>query len=376
MKFISTALLAAFDTLRRLTRKPDFMLPRSLLSVALAAAFCGVCVGAEDQGPQASPIENLPPHIRQITFFGERADWSHDGKKILFLSKTFGDAKEIDVESGAIRNLTAHYPHHGYTRALYLANGDILLSGPQQFDINDPLRARVECFLSVLDKNLTRPAVSLGTKCSEGPAVSRRRMHIAWTHVAAEYPNEMPKDSSRIQEADIVYEGIRPVLKNQHLVVESRNLPFHCTLETQNFRPPEEKELTFSAYGYQGTEVCGIDLATKHVTNYSNAPGQYDEPEGIYPDGRFTLVECDRQNHLGSGHMDIWMLALDGTSHVERLTYFSDHPGYKASNPVVSDDGRLIAFQLAKSNEAAGVGHGIFIYDIANAEKEQLSHSK
>jgi hypothetical protein len=42
----------------------------------------------------------------------------------------------------------------------------------------------------------------------------------------------------------------------------------------------------------------------------------------------------------------------------------------------VSDDGRLIAFQLAKSNEAAGVGHGIFIYDIANAEKEKLSHSK
>jgi hypothetical protein len=352
------------------------MLPQYLLSVGLAAAFCGLCVGAEDQGQQASPIENLPPHIRQITFFGERADWSHDGKKILFLSKTFGDAMEIDVESGAIRNLTAHYPHHGYTRALYLANGDILLSGPQQFDINDPRKARVECFLSVLDKNLTRPAVSLGTKCSEGPAVSRRHMHIAWTHVAAEYPDEMPKDSSRIQEADIVDEGNRPVLKNQHLVVDSRNLPFHCTLETQNFRPPEEKELTFSAYGYQGTEVCGIDLATNHVTNYSNAPGQYDEPEGIYPDGRFTLVECDRQNHLGSGHIDIWKLALDGTGHLERLTYFSDHPGYKASNPVVSDDGRLIAFQLAKSNEAAGVGHGILIYDIANAEKEQLSHSK
>src|SRR6185369_14776194 len=29
--------------------------------------------------------------------------------------------------------------------------------------------------------------------------------------------------------------------------------------------------------------------------------------------------------------------------------YFSDYAGYKASNPVVSDDGRLIAFQMAKS---------------------------
>ena len=29
--------------------------------------------------------------------------------------------------------------------------------------------------------------------------------------------------------------------------------------------------------------------------NYSNAPRQYDEPEGIFPDGEHTLVECDRQ---------------------------------------------------------------------------------
>lgn len=33
-------------------------------------------------------------------------------------------------------------------------------------------------------------------------------------------------------------------------------------------------------------------------------------------------------------------------------------------NPAVSDDGRFIAFQLAKSTEAAGVGHGIFILDL------------
>jgi hypothetical protein len=52
-----------------------------------------------------------------------------------------------------------------------------------------------------------------------------------------------------------------------------------------------------------------------------------------------------------------------------RLTYFSDYPGFKASNPVVSDDGRFIAFQMAKSREAAGVGHGIFVYDIKKARQ-------
>ena len=73
------------------------------------------------------PADRLPPHIKRVTWFGERADWSHDGKRILFLSKTLGDAMEIALETNVIRNLTAHYPHRGYTRALYLANGDILL---------------------------------------------------------------------------------------------------------------------------------------------------------------------------------------------------------------------------------------------------------
>jgi len=326
--------------------------------------FAGPAIAAE---PGESPADHLPPHITHVTSFGERADWSHDGKRILFLSKTFGDAMEIDLETKAIRNLTAHYPHHGYTRALYLSNGDILLSGPQEFDPEDPYRARQQCFLSVLDQSGTKPPVPLGSKCSEGPAVSRHRLHIAWTHVAAEYPDEMAKGTSRMQEADIVYSNGVPHLANQQLIIVSTNLPFQCEMESQNFRGPDEKELIFSTYGYQGTEVCGIDLTTKKVVNYSMAPDQYDEPEGIYPDGQYTLVECDKQNRNGPGHIDLWKLKLDGSGDTERLTYFSDYPGYKASNPVVSDDGKYIAFQMARARDAAGVGHGIFIYDIEKA---------
>lgn len=309
------------------------------------------------------PADHLPSHITRVTWFGERADWSKDGKRILFLSKTFGDAMELDLATRRIRNLTAHYAHHGYTRALYLANGDVLLSGPERFDPKHIGDARVQCFLYVLDKSFAQPAVSLATKCSEGPAVSRKRMRIAWTHVAAQYPDEMPSGSSRMLEADIVYENGKPKLANQRLIIDSRELPFKCTMETQNFRGPNETELIFSAYGHQKTDVAGIDLATKKVINYSDAPDQYDEPEGIFPDGQDTLVECDKQNLKGSGHVDLWKLKLDGSRNYVRLTHFSDTPGYKASNGVVSDDGKLMAFQLAKSREAAGVGHGIFIYD-------------
>ena len=48
---------------------------------------------AAEPGPPAgrSPDQDLPAHITRLTLFGERADFSHDGKRLLFLDKTFGD---------------------------------------------------------------------------------------------------------------------------------------------------------------------------------------------------------------------------------------------------------------------------------------------
>ena len=44
---------------------------------------------------------------------------------------------------------------------------------------------------------------------------------------------------------------------------------------------------------------------------------------------------------------------MDGTGKdIERLTHFSDVEGYKGSNPVVSDDGKMIAFQAAYAKAA------------------------
>jgi hypothetical protein len=341
---------------------------------AMILIFCltlKLTAGGSEHAPNEgqSPADHLPAHITRLTWFGERADWSHDGKRILFVEKTFGDVYEVEVATKVIRALTHHYPHYGYTRALYLENGDILLSGPESFDPKKAGEARTQCYLWVLNKGLTTPPTLLGTKCSEGPAVSRKRLHIAWTHVSAQYPDKLPAGVSQMREADIIYEEGKPRLANEKSIIDSRELPFKCTMETQNFRPPEERELTFSAYGYQGTEVCGVDLSTKKVINYSNAPGQYDEPEGIFPDGQSTLVECDRQNQKGSSYVDLWKLKLDGSGQIERLTYFSDFPGYKSSNPVVSDDGRFMAFQMARSKDPAGVGYGIFVYDFQKARR-------
>jgi hypothetical protein len=346
---------------------------KAFSGVCLLASWLGILfkIQAADQ-PSGDPANQLPAWITRITPFGERADFSHDGKKILFVEKTLGDVYEVEISTRNLRPLTHFYPHLGYTRALYLVNGDILLSGPEAFDLKHPQVSRVQCFLYVLGKDLKQPPVPLGTKCSEGPAASRRRMHIAWTHVSDQYPEEMAKGSSRINEADIAYVDGVPRLSNSRVALESGSLPFKCTLETQNFRPPAEEELTFSAYGYQGTDVCAVNLRTGAVTNYSSAPGQYDEPEGIFPDGASTLVECDRQNLKGWAYIDLWRLWLDGSGKLERLTHFSEFPGYKASNGVISDDGRYMAFQLARSADQAGVGYGIFLCDLKAMPRNPL----
>jgi hypothetical protein len=327
--------------------------------VFMAVFTISGCADQLQHSKKPSPLDELPPYIKQITHFGQRADWSHDGRHILFIERTFGDVYEVELKTKIIRPITHHYFHEGYTRALYLSNGDILLSGARQFDAEDPWPSRSEknAELWVLKKDLSGPPVPLGEKCSEGPAVSRKHMRIAWTQGGAFYV------------ANIVYENDLPKLANKTKILDRRDLPFETGLETQNFRPPDEKELIFSAYGYQGTEVAGLDILTGKVVNYSKAPNQYDEPEGIFPDGKHTLVECDKHNLKGSQHIDIYKLALDGSGKTERLTFFGRYGGYKASNPVVSDDGRYMAFQFAKRGDPAGVGRGILIFDLIKYEK-------
>lgn len=325
---------------------------------------------ARNQSGHAKPeITNtfpfqLPGHIQQVTTFGQRADWSHDGKKILFIEKTFGDVYEVTLETLEVRPLTHHYYHEGYVRALYLSNGDILLSGARKFDAEDPVPSRKrDAELWVLEKAGEKPPHPLGELCYEGPAVSRKYLKIAWS-----WRGDQPEAVDYM--AEIEYTDGIPEIVNKKAILTKEHLPGVLDIETQNFRPPDEKELIFSAYSseYRVCEVMGVDLETGEIRNYSLRPDEYDEPEGIFPDGKHILVECDRHNNSGTGQIDIYKLKLDGSGASERLTFFADYEGYKSSNPVVSDDGNYMAFQVAKVGDWAGVGRGIFIYDL-KAEK-------
>jgi hypothetical protein len=282
------------------------------------------------------------------------------------MEKAFGDAYRIDVETGAITPLTAHFFHDGFDRVLVLANGDYLLTGTRDFEAKDPWKTRHRLEMSVLDRSLARPAVSLGEWCDEGPAVSRSRMHLAWTA-----PGQRD-----MYEADLVYADGRPSLANKRLVLSYADRPLTERLETQDFRPPDEKELLFSCYSgteeepFYFSDVCGIDLPSGRVTNYTNTPAQYDEPEGVFPDGRHTLVESDRHGVNRKWKIDIYRLALDGSNRADRITLFDSRGGpYHGSNPVVSPDGRFVAVQLGIHGMGAGQGRGLVLVDLAAWEK-------
>ena len=221
-----------------------------VLAVALILHSCNEAPQVREPGADnLNPAENLPDHITRLTFFGQRADWSHDGSSILFIEKTFGDVFEVEVATGNITPVSHHFYHEGFVRALYLANGDILLSGSKTFDAANPMPSRhTEAELWVLDKSLKKPPVRLGEKCSEGPAVSRRNLKIAWRIDHGDYPDRMPQGTTQMWIGEIHYHDGTLALVNKKLVFDSRNFPEPISPEPQNFRPPDENELIFSSY--------------------------------------------------------------------------------------------------------------------------------
>ncbi len=163
------------------------------LAIAVSMAGCGGGGGAApDVGEWTA--DNFPPYIRRLTQFGERADWSHDGQRILFIEKTFGDVFEIEVATGVIRPMTRHYVHKGYARALYLSNGDILLSGSRSFSAENPVEARFRTAeLWVLSRALDRPAVPLG-----GMALTLAYSHARVSEHVGEPGREVPSARGRV----------------------------------------------------------------------------------------------------------------------------------------------------------------------------------
>lgn len=315
------------------------------------------------QRKPGNPADHLPPNIEMITHFGERADVSPDNQRVAFMGKSFGDAFVIDLKTREIRCLTCGIPGTAFLRVMHLSTGDYILIGPERFkDLHTSRGADNELWF--LSRKPGSKPLRLDQKMSEGAAISKKTLKMAWAETPRQFP-EMPNGYSRIVVADVDLSGGSARLVNKKTIYESKTSA--CTLEPQDFYENDSK-MTFTCYEPKGlASVMGIDLKTGEVINFSKAPGTYNEVEGIFPDGRYTCVEGDRQiqtlgGAAGSHNIDIWKLRLDGTGKdFVRLTHFNDYEGGKASNPVVSTDGKFMAFQVANTADEAGVGYGIAV---------------
>ena len=331
------------------------------------------------QSRDGHPAEHLPPYIKQVCGFGERPEWTHDGERILFVEKPMGEVYELDLKSGLIHPKTRHFAHYGFTRANYLANGDILLAGANEsFDVGDRAardRARHQCWLSVMPATGDLKPIPLGVLAAEGPAVSRKKMRIAWTHRDKQDP-KLGKNHARHFVGDLVYEDGQPKLANQRVVFDSHQLPFHlgdASLETQDFAGADERLLIFSVYQIEdvhNTDTYAVDTVTGEFQNLTRSPGYYDEAEGVFPDGLHTCVEHAPSEKSAWPLCDIYKLKLDGSGEMQRLTYFSEFRGFKGTQGVVSDDGKKLCFQIGKSGDEAGVGYGFFVMDLEAAAND------
>jgi hypothetical protein len=318
-----------------------------------------------------SLIKELPPYFSILTTWGTRPEWDENSENIYFLNKLVGDVFKINIATREVSQVTAGFYHGGIHRVLCLSNGDLLLAmGSNIFDATNPEKDRhAGLGLYILTKDKPNSPYPLNAFCDEGPAVSKNNMKIAWTLVG----------QREIKMGEIYYEKGVPYLKDVQTIISYQDSSAYVRLETQDFRPPLNEELIYTHYWgdekdqYYNSQVFGFNLKTKKTTKYTDLPKSYNEAEGIFPDGKYMVIESDRHQPMDERNkykLDIYKLKLDGSGEVERLADFSTRylNKIKSDNPVVNKKGNFIAHQFG-FQKGAGDGRGIFLFDLNAYER-------
>ena len=164
--------------------------------------------------------------------------------------------------------------------------------------------------------------------------------------------------------AEIVYRGGRAAIADKREIMPK--LPEGCGfVEPQDFRDGD-RELVFSCLGAADgkplVSVMGYNLESGHFTTYRRVVSEYNEVEGLAADGSWATVECGKQESAALPPLDICALELKPNGKMRPLVVRTSGTTADVSNPVVSPDGKSIAFQKSDATVGeAGEGMGLYL---------------
>lgn len=341
-------------------------------SIALAIAFLVTGASARTSAPV-----RLPPDVELLSPFGERAAFSPDGRSVAFIGKSYGDAFEIDLKSRKVRNLTSRFGHAGFLRISYLATGDYLLQGPEH---NIGPNSRLVLQTYYLRSDLRSAPQPLGQSGYEGIALGPRGL-MAWQQIpdgeglrpGETWITAMSRAGLQHYVATLTIKQGRATLSNKQRILEQ--LPDGCVYtEVQDFRDNGNEIVFYCAGRGSGGAaqlgVYGYNFTSRRFIPYVPLGMRYVEVEGVAPDGRWAAVECGPETAPAAAQggsaeprrLDICRLELREGGTIAELVRASEiGDRARVSNPVISPDGKWMAFQSAEPGQPAGEGSGIYL---------------
>src|SRR2546429_9532590 len=167
----------------------------------LLSLFAALLLALPAERKQGNRLDHLPPNFEILTHFGERADISPDNLRVAFMAKSFGDAMVIDLKTRISQCLTCNVPGAAFLRVMPLVTGDYILIGPDHFENIRVSRTR-DNELWFLSKRRGSKPVKLGQRMSEGAAISKQSLKMAFSQGPSQAPDPAP-EASRMGGSDL-----------------------------------------------------------------------------------------------------------------------------------------------------------------------------
>jgi len=369
-----------------------------LLSAALLAAALPLSSASATPDKHAEiDYLNAPFRQERLLDWGNRPDWSHYGRKLVFTKDDLhdGPAYEIDVVTRKVRCLTCALGKNQFvTRIFYLPDDSYLIeASPNMESGSGGSHGAMGTQLFWMSKMLGKPT-ALGTGAMGDIAIASvanadGSFNISWAR-----PNN---DGLQLVMAKLHHDGHTARLADIRGLYDYRlGQPGEPSFPEAYEFMDDSKSVLFWTVEMKtlNGEMYKVDIATGEVSRVYATPSHNETH--LFPDERYGLEESNSHSDpdgpyrgvsaLSRGTVemflkmrgekdaatlaaansevgfDIFVITMDGTSR-RALTNVSAS-GAQAHQSVVSPDGRRIAFAIkdptGKSGHAAGLYIGTF----------------